>query len=168
MVEAGRDDDTGTIMTEIYVDADACPVKDEIVRVAERHGIIVHMVSNSGIRPSNPKLVRNVMVADGLDVADDWIADHCGAGDIVITADIPLAARCVEAGAHVVDPTGRPLTPDNIGSVLATRDLMTHLRETGDVTGGGRPFAKADRSRFLQALETAVQAIKRQSPAPPV
>ena len=152
---------------EIFVDADACPVKDEIVRVAERHGIIVHMVSNRGMRPSNPALIRNVIVADGLDVADDWIAEHCGADDIVITADIPLAARCVEAGARVVDPTGRPLTPDNIGAVLATRDLMTHLRETGEVTSGGRPFAKADRSRFLQALETAVQAIKRRSPTPP-
>jgi len=150
-------------LTEIYVDADACPVKDEAVRVAERHGLTVHMVSNTGMRPSNSLLVRNVMVPEGPDAADDWIAERCGKGDVVVTADIPLAARCVAKGAEVIGPAGRAFTPDNIGAVLATRDLMAHLRETGEVSGGGRPFAKQDRSRFLQALETAVQAAKRES-----
>jgi len=150
-------------VTEIYVDADACPVKDEIVRVAERHGLTVHMVSNTGIRPANPHLVRNVMVPEGPDAADDWIAERCAKGDVVVTADIPLAARCVANEAKVIGPTGKPFTPDNIGAVLATRDLMAHLRETGEVAGGGRTFAKQDRSRFLQALETAIQAAKRAS-----
>jgi uncharacterized protein YaiI (UPF0178 family) len=150
-----------TPLTDIYVDADACPVKDEIVRVAERHAMTVYMVSNSGMRPINPLLVKNIMVAEGPDAADDWIAERCGAGDVVVTADIPLASRCVANRAHVIGPTGKPFTPDNMGAVLATRDLMAHLRETGEVTGGGRPFAKQDRSRFLQALETAIQAAKR-------
>lgn len=148
---------------EIYVDADACPVKDEVLRVAERYGIKIFMVSNSGMRPGNPALVRNIMVSEGPDVADDWIAKRCGPSDIVITADIPLAARCVAAGARVIGPTGNAFTPDNMGAVLATRDLMTQLRETGEVTGGGRPFAKGDRSRFLQTLDTAVQAIKKEN-----
>ncbi len=148
-------------MPEIYVDGDACPVKDEIVRVAERHGLTVFMVSNTGIRPKNPHLVKNILVAEGPDAADDWIAERCGVGDVVITADIPLASRCIANKSQVIGPAGKVFTPDNIGAVVATRDLMTHLRETGEVAGGGRPYSKQDRSRFLQALETAIQAAKR-------
>ena len=147
----------------IYVDGDACPVKDEVVRVAERHGLTVHLVSNSGMRPSRSPLVRQVVVADGLDVADDWIAEHVGPGDIAITADIPLADRCVKAGARVLNHNGKPFTPDNIGNALAVRNLMSDLRDRGEIQGGGRGFSKRDRSDFLQALETAVQSAKRET-----
>ncbi len=145
----------------IYVDGDACPVKDEVVRVAERHGLTVHLVSNSGMRPSRSPLVQQVVVADGLDVADDWIAEHVGPGDIAITADIPLADRCVKAGARVLNHNGKPFTPENIGNALAVRNLMTDLRDQGTIRGGGRGFTRRDRSDFLQALETAVQAVLR-------
>ena len=145
---------------EIYVDADACPVKDETVRVAERHGLTVHMVSNSGMRVAGSPLVRPVLVPDGLDAADDWIAERAGPDDVVVTADIPLAARCLKAGASVIGPTGKPFTADNIGTALAMRDLMGHLRDTGEVRGNNPSFTPRDRSRFLQALEAAVQAIK--------
>ena len=148
-------------MPEIYIDGDACPVKAEVLRVAERHGLVVHLVSNSGFRPNRNPLVRNVVVADGPDAADDWIAEHIGAGDIAVTADIPLAARCLKTGAQALGPTGRPFTEESIGQALATRDLMAHLRETGDIRGGGRGFTKQDRSRFLSALEVAVQAAHR-------
>ena len=146
---------------EIYVDADACPVKDEIVRVAERHGLNVHIVSNSGMRPSRNPLIRQVVVAAGADVADDWIADHVTASDIAITADIPLAARCLEKEACVIGPTGKPFTQESIGMALAMRDLKAHLRETGESKGYNAAFGPQDRSRFLQALENAVQAGKR-------
>jgi uncharacterized protein YaiI (UPF0178 family) len=147
----------------IYVDADACPVKDEVIRVAERHGLQVLMVSNSGLRPSRSPLVQQVMVAEGLDAADDWIAERAGKGDIAITADIPLAARCVKAGARVLGPTGKPFTDANIGTVLAVRNLMSDLRDQGEIRGGGRGFTKQDRSAFLQALEAAVRAIGREA-----
>lgn len=148
-------------MLDIYVDADACPVKDEVYRVAERYGLKVILVANDWMRvPDHPK-IELVRVADGLDVADDWIAEHAGVGDIAITADIPLAARCVKNGARAIGPSGQPFTEDAIGDVLATRNLMTELRETGEIRGTGRPFTKQDRSRFLQALDTAIQAIKR-------
>ena len=145
-------------MTEIYVDADACPVKDEVIRVAERHGLGVLMVSDGGIRPYPSPLVRPVFVAQGADAADDWIAEHIGEGDIAITNDIPLADRCLKAGAGAIRPDGRVFTNDSIGTALATRAIMAGLREQGEVTGGPPPFSKRDRSQFLQALETAIQA----------
>jgi len=148
-------------MLEIYIDADACPVKDETVRVAHRHTLKVVMVSDGGIRPHPSPLVEVVVVAAGADAADDWIADRIGTGDIVITNDIPLADRCIKAGAQALRPNGQALTQDSIGMVLATRDLMTGLRETGTITGGPRPFSKQDRSHFLNTLETTVQAAKR-------
>lgn len=148
-------------MLDIYVDADACPVKDEIYRVADRYELHVLVVANMWMRvPDHPR-IRLITVADGLDVADDWIAEHVGEGDLAITADIPLAARCVRQGARAIGPSGHPFTEDSIGDTLATRNLMTELRETGEIRGGGRPFSKQDRSRFLQALDTAIQAIKR-------
>ncbi len=148
-------------MTELYVDADACPVKAEVERVASRHGVRVFMVSNGGIRPSANPLIESVFVAEGPDVADMWIADRAGRGDVVVTNDIPLAARCVEAGALVLRPDGDALTAANIGNVLATRDLMADLRSADPFRqGGGRGFSKADRSRFLDALERALRQAK--------
>jgi uncharacterized protein YaiI (UPF0178 family) len=147
--------------TTLYIDADACPVKDEAVRVAERHGLAVRFVSNSWMRLPEGPLIGRVVVSDGPDAADDWIAARAGTGDVVVTADIPLAARCLAAGARVIGPTGRPFTQDNIGTALAMRDLSRHLRETGESKGTHAGFTRADRSRFLQALEQAVQAIKR-------
>jgi len=149
-------------MPEIHVDADACPVKDEVLRVAARHGLRVHMVGNSWMRMAEGPLVDRVVVAEGPDAADDWIAEHVRPGDIAVTADIPLAARCLEAGAAVLGPTGRPFTADNIGMALSMRDLKSQLRETGEIRDHGPAFAKQDRSRFLQALEQAVQAALRQ------
>lgn len=149
---------------QIYVDGDACPVKDEVIRVAERHRIGVRMVSNKGLFRHAHPLVEPVMVAPGLDVADDWIAGHIGAGDIAVTSDIPLAGRCVAAGALVVTPTGRLYDARNIGMAMASRDLMTHLREAGTVTSRTASFSKRDRSSFLEALERAVQAQKRATP----
>ncbi len=150
-------------MLDIYVDADACPVKDEIYRVAGRHGLAVHVVSNRGCRvPADPR-IRSVVVSDGFDAADNWIAEHIGAGDIVVTADIPLAARCIARQARALGPTGQPFTEDSIGMALATRDLMSHLRETGVVSGGPASFSRQDRSRFLGALETMIQAIRRRT-----
>jgi len=148
-------------ITEIYVDADACPVKDEVYRVAGRHGLTTHVVSNGGIRPPSDPLVKLVIVPEGPDAADDWIAERIGAGDIAITADIPLAARCIERGARVLRPNGEAITERSVGMAVANRDLMTHLRETGEISGGPRPFSKGDRSRFLDALETAVQGVLR-------
>ncbi len=149
---------------EIYVDGDACPVKDEVLRVAVRHGLSVHMVSNTWMRLPKSPLIHQVVVAEGADVADDWIAEHIGAGDIAITTDIPLAARCLERNAEVLGPTGKPFTEDGIGTALAMRDLMGHLRDTGEIRGGGPGFTKQDRSRFLGALEDAVQRGRRQAP----
>ncbi|QKV17773.1 YaiI/YqxD family protein [Oricola thermophila] len=137
----------------IFVDADACPVKDEIVRVAERHGLVVTFVSNGGLRPSRDPMVRNVVVPKSADAADDWIAEHAEAGDIVVTQDIPLAARCVEKGVHVIGNTGRVHTPESIGMAVAMRDFKQHLRETGEDRGFNRAFSRADRSTFLQALD---------------
>jgi uncharacterized protein YaiI (UPF0178 family) len=146
---------------EIYVDADACPVKEEVVRVAMRHKLRVHFVSNSWMRlPEGPD-VQRVVVPEGPDVADDWIATRAGKRSVVVTADIPLASRCVKAGASVIGNTGKPMTDANIGMVLATRNLMTHLRETGTATSYNASFSKQDRSRFLQTLEDVVQKLKR-------
>ena len=148
-------------MVEIYVDADACPVKDEVVRVATRHDLKTYMVSDGGIRPSQSALVELVIVDQGPDAADDWIADHIQKTDICITNDIPLAARCLERGALAIKPNGEPFTDNGIGMALANRELMQGLRESGEITGGPRPFRKSDRSAFLNHLETSVQTVKR-------
>ena len=148
-------------MPRIFIDADACPVKDEAERVATRHGVRVLMVSNGGIRPSANPLVESVFVASGPDEADKWIADQAGTGDIVVTGDIPLAAKVIAAGAVVVKHNGEVLTGRNIGNVLATRDLMQDLRSADPFRqGGGRPFSKVDRSRFLEVLERELRAAK--------
>ncbi|MEL7211470.1 MAG: YaiI/YqxD family protein [Pseudomonadota bacterium] len=144
----------------IYVDADACPVKTEVERVATRHGVKVFVVSNGGIRLSQNPLIETVVVPDGPDVADMWIADRAGLGDVVITADIPLAAKCIEAGAQVLKHDGERFTQANIGQILAMRDLMADLRAANPLnqgSGGGKGFTKADRSRFLSALETELR-----------
>jgi len=147
----------------LYLDADACPVKDEALRVAERLGVRVFVVSNGGLRPSRHPLVEMVYVPEGPDVADMWIADRAGAGDVVVTADIPLAAKCVAAGARVLKHDGDVLTPANIGNVLATRDLMADLRSADPFRqGGGRAFSKADRSRFLDTLDRVLRAALRE------
>ena len=149
-------------MTALYIDADACPVKAEAERVATRHKVTMFVVSNGGLRPSQNPLVETVIVADGPDVADMWIAERCGPGDVVVTGDIPLAARCVEAGARVLKHNGEALTQANIGNVLATRDLMTDLRAADPFRqGGGKGFTRADRSRFLEALERELRAAAR-------
>jgi uncharacterized protein YaiI (UPF0178 family) len=150
-------------MTTLYVDADACPVKAEAVRVAERHKVPVMIVSNGGIRPDPHPLVRTVIVPEGPDAADDWIAQRIRPGDVCVTGDIPLAHRCVTAGAQVLKHDGSALTPANIGQALAMRDLMADLRAANPLGqgGGGRPFAKADRSRFLDALERALRAARQ-------
>ena len=145
----------------IYVDADACPVKDEVLRVAGRHRIVVHMVSNAWMRMAEGPLVRRVVVAQGPDAADDWIAERAGPADIVITADIPLADRCIKKGARVLGMTGKPFSEDGIGMAVAMRDLMSGLRDAGDIKGTNAAFRPQDRSRFLQALEAAVQAVRR-------
>lgn len=148
----------------IYVDADACPVKDEVERVGTRHGAKMFIVSNGGLRPSQNPLVETVIVPEGPDVADMWIADRATKGDVVITGDIPLASKCVAAGARVLKHNGEALTEANIGNVLATRDLMADLRAADPFRqGGGKPFSKADRSRFLDALEREMQRIKRET-----
>lgn len=145
----------------IYVDADACPVKDEAERVATRHKVQMFLVANGGLRPSRNPLVEVVMVPEGPDVADMWIAERAGPGDVVITGDIPLAAKCVEAGAKVLKHNGEALTEANVREALATRDLMTDLRAADPFRqGGGRGFTKADRSRFLDALEREMRAVK--------
>ena len=149
------------LMPQIYVDADACPVKDEVIRVAERHGLMVHLVSDGGIWPQPSPMIQVIVVPQGPDAAADWIAEHISPGDIAITSDIPLADRCLKKGASAIQPNGRIFSPDSIGMAVATRDLMAGLREIGQITGGPPPFAKTDRSRFLQALETAIQARRR-------
>jgi uncharacterized protein len=148
----------------IYVDADACPVKDEVLRVAERHALAVHMVSNSWMRLPEHPLINRVVVPEGPDVADDWIAERAGSADIVITSDIPLAHRCIKSGARVIRSDGRVLDGNSIGMQLAMRDLMKDLREAGTMQTFNASFSRAHRSQFLQALETAIQAIKRATP----
>lgn len=150
-------------MTRIFIDADACPVKDEAIRVAERHGLQVFVVSNGGIRPHPSPLVETVIVPHEPDAADQWIAARIGAGDICVTQDTPLAARCLEAGAGALRPNGDAFTDANIGNALAMRDLLADLRAANPLgaAGGARPFAKSDRSRFLESLERVVQAVAR-------
>ena len=137
-------------MTALYIDADACPVKSEAERVASRHQVKMYVVSNGGLRPSQNPLVETIIVPDGPDVADMWIAERAGQGDVVITGDIPLAAKCIERGALVLKHNGEALSAANIGNVLATRDLMADLRAADPFRqGGGKSFTKSDRSRFL-------------------
>ncbi len=151
-------------MLHIYIDADACPVKQEVYRVAKRYGLDVTLVANSWMRVPDERWLRLEVVGGGFDEADDWIVEHVEADDIVITADIPLASRCIKAGASVIGTTGKPFTENNIGSVLATRDLLSELRGAGEITGGPPPLQKRDRSRFLQALDEAIQTIRRKHP----
>ncbi|MBF0127475.1 MAG: YaiI/YqxD family protein [Magnetococcales bacterium] len=146
---------------ELYVDADACPVKEEAVRVAERHGMVVHMVSNQWMRLPESPMVRRVTVAGGLNIADDWIVEHVQPNDIVVTADIPLAARCLEKKARVLGPAGKPFDPESIGMALAMRELNAQLRDVGIINGNASAFSRKDRSRFLCALEEVIQAILR-------
>ena len=147
----------------ILVDADACPVKEEIYRVAWRHEVAVKVVSNSRLRVPDHVLIERVVVSDGFDAADDWIADNADARSIVVTADILLADRALKAGANVLGPNGKPFTPASIGPAIATRAIMADLRSgMGDRVGGPPPFSKADRSQFLQALDSALVRLKRQ------
>ena len=148
-------------MVDIYIDADACPVKDETIRVAARHDLKTFVVCDGGIRPSQNPQVELVIVTQGPDAADDWIAEHIQPSDICITNDIPLAARCLEKDALALKPNGEAFTQDSIGMALANRELMQDLRESGEITGGPRPFSKSDRSEFLNRLETTIQAAKR-------
>ena len=145
----------------IYVDADACQVKAEVYRVAERHRLKVYVVANSFIAVPRQPFIERVVVGGGFDAADDWIAERVSRGDIVVTADVPLASRCVKAGADAIAPNGRAFTEASVGMALATRNLMQDLREAGAVTGGPKPFSARDRSAFLSALDLAVVRLKR-------
>ncbi len=148
-------------MLHIYIDADACPVKNEVYRVAEREGLAVTLVANSAMRiPENPSITLEV-VGNGFDAADDRIVENVAPGDIVITADVLLADRCLKEGARVLGTTGKPFTEDNIGSIVATRNLMADLRGAGEITGGPAPMTKRDRSFFLQKLDEAIQSVRR-------
>lgn len=150
-------------MTEIFIDADACPVKDEVYALAARLGLSVVVVSNQRIHVPRDLSVEQVVVEDGPDAADDWIAEQIRPGDIVITADIPLAARCLQAGAHALGTHGREFTLDSIGGALATRDIKASIRETGSLTGGPPPITARDRSRFSNALDRVAQRALRKS-----
>jgi uncharacterized protein YaiI (UPF0178 family) len=145
----------------IYVDADACPVKAEIYRVAQRYGVKVYLVSNALIAMPADPLFERVIVSDGFDAADDWIAERAGPASIVVTADIPLAGRCLASGAAVIGSTGKPFTKDSIGMALATRELMSNLRAMGEITGGPKPMAGKDKSRFLSALDETIVRLRR-------
>ena len=148
-------------MIKIYVDADACPVKNEIERVATRHNLKTYMVCDGGIRPSLNPLIKLVVVSQGADAADDWIVDHIGRADICVTNDIPLAARCLKKEAFALKSNGKSYTNDNIGMALATREIMERIRESGEMTGGPPPFSKTDRSKFLDQIEKIVQKAKK-------
>jgi len=146
----------------LYIDADACPVKQEIYRVAERHGLKVYVVSNSPIAVPREPFIEHVVVAAGMDAADDWIAERATRGSIVVTQDIPLAARAVKAGAVAIAPNGKPFSEASIGMTLATRNLMDSLRSAGEITGGPKPFSPKDRSAFLQSLDREIVRLKRE------
>ena len=152
-------------MLHIFVDADACPVKQEVYRVAKRYGLDVTLVTNSWMRVPEEQWLALELVGDGFDAADDWIVEHVQPHDIVVTADIPLASRCLKEGARVIGTTGKPFTENNIGPVLATRDLLSELRNAGEITGGPPPINKRDRSRFLQQLDEVIQKIRRKQPS---
>jgi hypothetical protein len=153
--------------TRIYVDADACPVKEEIYRVAARHRLPVSVVAGNFIRVPQDPLIERIAAGSGMDAADDWIAERAGKGDIVITSDIPLASRCVKAGAEVIAPNGKPFTEQSIGMTLAVRNLMTDLRSSGEITGVPKGFAPRDRSAFLSALDQTIRRIQRQQATQP-
>lgn len=154
-------------MLHIYVDADACPVKPEVYRVAKRCGLAVTLVANARMRTLSDGQVALQIVGDGFDAADDWIVEHVEARDIVVTADVLLASRCVAKGAAVLGTTGEPFTESNIGQAVATRDLLSELRGAGEVTGGPPPLTDRDRSRFLQGLDTLIQGLRRKQPCLP-
>ncbi len=148
-------------MLHIFVDADACPVKQEVYRVAGRYSLQVTLVANSWMRVPNKRGITLEVVGDGFDAADNWIVEHAQPRDIVVTADILLASRCLKEGALVIGPTGKPFTDDNIGQAVATRDLLSELRDTGEITGGPPPLKQRDRSDFLQKLDEVIQSIHR-------
>ena len=148
-------------MIEIFIDADACPVKQEVYRVAQRYGLHVTVITNSRIQIPNRDWIKLVVVEGQFDAADDWIVEHVAANDIVISGDIPLAGRCLEKGARVIGLRGDIFTPDSIGDALASRALLAHLRELGTITGGPAPFENRDRSRFLQRLDETIQVLRR-------
>ncbi len=154
-------------MLHIFVDADACPVKQEVYRVASRYRLDVTLVANSWMRVPNERWIALEVVENGFDAADDWIIEHVQPHDIVVTADIPLASRCLKEGARVIGTTGKPFTEDNIGEAIATRDLLSELRVGGELTGGPPPQTKRDRSRFLQHLDNVIQSIRRKHPFNP-
>jgi len=154
-------------LLNVFVDADACPVKQEVYRVASRYQLNVTLVANSWMRVPNERWITLKVVEDGLDAADDWIVEHVQAHDIVITADIPLASRCLKIGARVIGPTGKAFTDNNIGQAMATRDLLSDLRGAGEITGGPLPLKGSDRSRFLQQLDEVIQSIRREHPFNP-
>ncbi len=151
-------------MLHIFVDADSCPVKPEVYRVASRYSLDVTLVSNSWMRVPDEQWITLEVVEDGFDAADDWIVTHAQPHDIVVTADILLASRCLKEGARVIGTTGKPFTENNIGNVVATRDLLSALRGAGEITGGPPPLNKRDRSRFLQQLDEVIQSIRRKHP----
>ena len=151
-------------MLHIFVDADACPVKNEVYRVASRYRLDVTLVANSWMRVPNEQWIALEVVEDGFDAADDWIVEHVQPDDIVVTADIPLASRCLKKGARVIGSTGKPFTENNIGQAVATRDLLSELRATGEITDGPPPLRKRDRSRFIQQLDEVIQSIRRKHP----
>ena len=151
-------------MLDIFVDADACPVKQEVYRVANRYGLTVTLVANSWMRIPDERWITLEVVEDGFDAADNWIVEHVQPHDIVVTSDIPLASRCLKEGAHVIGSTGKPFTEDNIGEAVATRDLLSELRGAGEMTGGPPPLKKSDRSLFLQNLDEVIQSISREYP----
>ena len=157
---------TSSAAIAIYIDADACPVKQEVYRVAERHGLKVYVVSNTPIAVPRESWIERVVVAAGMDAADDWIAERATKGAIVVTQDIPLAARAVKAGAVAIAPDGKPFSEDTIGMALATRNLMDSLRSAGEITGGPKPFAPKDRSAFLQSLDREIVRLKREGFSP--
>lgn len=148
-------------MVAVFVDADACPVKEEAHRVAERHGLMITYVANFGLRPSRDPMVRNVMVPQGADAADDWIVEQAEKGDVIVTSDIPLASRVLAKGASAIGPTGKLFTTDSIGMALAMRELNQHLRETGESRGLNAAFTAKDRSNFLQQFDALLQRAKR-------
>ncbi len=153
------------VLLHIFVDADACPVKQEVYQVASRYGLEVTLVANSWMRVPTRRWIALEVVGNGLDAADDWIVEHVQPDDIVVTADILLASRCLQEGSRVIGTTGKPFTENNIGEAVATRNLLSQLRDAGEVTGGPRPLTKRDRSRVLQQLDEAIQAIRRKHPS---
>ena len=159
-----RGADEGLGLLHIFVDADACPVKPEVYRVASRYHLEVTLVANSRMRIPNNRWIALEVVRDGFDAADDWIVEHVQPDDIVVTADIPLAGRCLKKGARVIGPTGKPFTENSIGQAMAMRDLLSELRGAGEITGGPLPLKKRDRSRFLQRLDDVIQSILREHP----